>query len=189
MSQNQEYNLNEAENDINFVCINEKSKKFIYKNADDEFETVGIGKFVDKFNKNKLKPHLKSEIEPKDNKKKLIKVLVGKNFEKMTTKKKEDSLILVYKNDCPECVEFEPVYTQLAKHYLNDKGIKFMKIDKSKNDIPEDYETTVCPALFFAKPKSKPVLFDYKKDAKLDDLIKFVNENKSSDNKHIKEDL
>lgn len=182
--------MNEAENDINFVCINENSKKFIYNNEDDDFVTKQIDKFVGKFSKNKLKPRYKSEIEPKDNGKKLIKVLVGKNFEKMTMNKKEDLLIFFHKPSCPECVSFEIIYTELARHYLSNKGITFMKLDKSKNDFPEDYETTICPAIFLVKPKSKPILFDYKKESTLDDLIKFVDENKSlNNNKKIKEDF
>lgn len=175
--------MEESENDVDLICLNEKSEKFVFDN-EDSFDTDDIEEFVKNFKENKLKPRFKSESEPKDNSKRLIKVLVGSTFYsflEQSSKKQNDILIYIYKSNCDECNQFEKLYTKLAQKYTNRKNLAFTKLNKIHNEYPDEFQTEKCPALYYVQwnNQKKPLLFDYSELSTLEDFIKFTEDNNS----------
>jgi hypothetical protein len=174
--------LQETKGDVSLVCLNSKSQKFIFDN-EDSFEEDDIEEFINKFMKNELKPTYKSEIEPKDNSKKLVKILVGSTFVTILEQNiNKHAIIYFYKKDCDNCATFDFIFTKLAKHFAKNKKLLFGKMNTDLNEYPNDYESKDYPALFIRKEnQGYPVLFDYTPETTVDDLISFVNEIIKSD--------
>ena len=168
--------MEEAKADVSLVCLNSNSHKFIFDN-DDSFEEDEIDEFVGKFLKNKLKPNYKSEIEPKDNAKKLVKTFVGSTIGSVLEKNKDKDVVVYFHNkNCFNCQDFDPLYTKLAKHFSKNKKILFGKLDTDKNEHPEEFAAKSYPALFVRKANNNiPQLFEYSKESTLEDLIHFID--------------
>ena len=183
--------MEEAKADVSLVCLNSKSHKFIFEN-DDSFEEDEIDEFVSKFLKNKLKPTYKSEIEPKNNANKLVKVFVGSTIGTVLEKNKDkDVVVYFHQKYCNGCDEFDSLYSKLAKHFAKSKNLLFGKLNTDNNEYPEEFQSNSNqPALFIRKANTNiPQLFDYNKDATLEDLINFIDkkavEQKSSDKQEL----
>jgi hypothetical protein len=169
--------LQETKGDVGLVCLNAKSQKFIFDN-EDSFEEDDIEEFINKFMKNELKPTYKSEIEPKDNSKKPVKILVGSTFVTALEQNMNKHVITyLYKKDCDNCATFDSTYTKLAKHFAKNKKLLFGKMNIDLNEYPNEYESKDYPALFIRRENQGfPLLFDYTPEITVDDLISFVNE-------------
>jgi hypothetical protein len=178
--------LKEAKGDVSLVCLNSNSHKFIFDN-DDSFEEDEIDEFIGKFLKNKLKPNYKSEIEPKDNSKRLVKIFVGSTIGSVLEKNNDKDVVIYFHNKyCGQCGEFDPLYSKLAKHFSKNKKILFGKLDTDKNEHPEEFTAKSYPALFIRKANSNnPQLFDYSKESTLEDLIHFIDKSGVEQGKSI----
>ena len=178
--------MQEAKGDVSLVCLNVKSQKFIFDN-EDSFEEDEIDEFVTKFMRNELKPTYKSEIEPKDNSKKLVKILTGSTFVTTLDKNRnKHAVIYFYTNDCEDCVAFDLIFQKLAKHFSKNKKLFFGKMNVDFNEYPIEYESNDYPAIFIRRENEFPVLFDYTKETTVDDLTLFLNEIMKSDEQEEK---
>jgi thiol-disulfide isomerase/thioredoxin len=154
-----------------------------------------------------LKEYVRSQIAPKDNYQRLVKIVVGKTFDSFVNTPKKDVLISFVSQFCKDCEQFEKKFNELAKKYNFNKDLLFGKIDQANNDIPELFLAgfdTSKPSLYFlsAEDKSNPVLFidDQQDDDLLEDLVEFIEqqlskkqpsiekEEKAAKNKDLKED-
>ena len=126
----------------------------------------------------KLKPFVRSQNAPKDNAKRLVKVVVGKSFEQIVNDKTKNVVIAFI---TPKSDEFELVYNKLAKKFSKVNDLVFAKFDFTQNDYPGEYQPQRAPILFFVSKdnKTSPVMFNaIEKDVQsVDELSQFVNEN------------
>ncbi|XP_054351807.1 protein disulfide-isomerase A4 isoform X3 [Pongo pygmaeus] len=167
--------LSESGEDVNAAILDESGKKFAME--PEEFDSDTLREFVTAFKKGKLKPVIKSQPVPKNNKGP-VKVVVGKTFDSIVMDPKKDVLIEFYAPWCGHCKQLEPVYNSLAKKYKGQKGLVIAKMDATANDIPSDrYKVEGFPTIYFAPSgdKKNPVKFEGG-DRDLEHLSKFIEE-------------
>ena len=145
-------------------------KKYIMKG---DINYDNILKFFQDWEQNKLKRALKSEKEPKNNND-IVRVIVGKTFEKEVINNDKDVMLIFYAPWCNHCKEFMPKYEEAAnKLKVNDKLI-FAKIDGSANEV-ESITISGFPTLFFFpgnKKSEKPIQYNGKRTT--EDIIEFI---------------
>ncbi|XP_077634168.1 protein disulfide-isomerase A4 [Crocuta crocuta] len=167
--------LSESGEDVNAAILDEGGRKFAME--PDDFDSDTLREFVRAFKKGKLKPVVKSQPVPKNNKGP-VKVVVGKTFDSIVMDPKKDVLIEFYAPWCGHCKQLEPEYTALGKKYKGHKGLVIAKMDATANDIPSDrYKVEGFPTIYFAPSgdKKNPIKFeDGNRD--LEHLSKFVEE-------------
>ena len=133
--------------------------------------------FVSCVSPGKVKPIIKSQPLPKNNKGP-VKVVVGKNFDDIVMDTKKDVLIEFYAPWCGHCKKLEPDYIALGKKYKGDKDIVIAKMDATANDVPHDsYKVEGFPTIYLAPSngKQKPIKFEGG-DRTLDGFSKFLEE-------------
>ncbi|XP_037371285.1 protein disulfide-isomerase A4 isoform X1 [Talpa occidentalis] len=167
--------LSESGEDVNAAILDEGGRKFAME--PDEFDSDALREFVTAFKKGKLKPVIKSQPVPKNNKGP-VKVVVGKTFDSIVMDPKKDVLIEFYAPWCGHCKQLEPVYAALGKKYKGHKNLVIAKMDATANDITHDrYKVEGFPTIYFAPSgdKKNPIKFeDGNRD--LEQLSKFVEE-------------
>jgi protein disulfide isomerase len=162
------------EKDLPLVSILDTRKDFKKYNMEEEITVNNILKFIDKWEKNKLKRELKSEKEPKMNNGNVF-IVVGKTFEKEVINNDKDVMLLFYAPWCAHCKELSPKYEEVAKK-LKAKNPKLLiaKIDGSENDV-ESISITGFPTLmFFPGNKKNQSPIEYKGKRNTADIISFI---------------
>ncbi|KAK2502931.1 hypothetical protein MC885_011153 [Smutsia gigantea] len=179
--------LSESGEDINAAILDESGRKFAME--PDEFDSDALREFVTAFKKGKLRPVIKSQPVPKNNKGP-VKVVVGKTFDSIVMDPKKDVLIEFYAPWCGHCKQLEPVYTALGKKYKGHKNLVIAKMDATANDITTDrYKVEGFPTIYFAPSgdKKNPIKFeDGNRD--LEHLSKFIEEHATKQSR-TREDL
>uniref|UniRef100_W5N710 Protein disulfide-isomerase A4 n=1 Tax=Lepisosteus oculatus TaxID=7918 RepID=W5N710_LEPOC len=167
--------LAESGEEVNAGILGEGGKK--YAMEPEEFDSDALRDFVTAFKKGKLKPIIKSQPVPKNNKGP-VKTVVGKTFEEIVLDPKKDVLIEFYAPWCGHCKKLEPEYLELGKKYKNEKGLVIAKMDATANDVlHESYKAEGFPTIYFAPSgdKQHPIKFeDGKRD--LEGLSKFLEQ-------------
>ncbi|KAM4688662.1 protein disulfide-isomerase A4 [Discoglossus pictus] len=167
--------LSESGEEVNVAIFDNGGKK--YAKEPEEFDSDELREFVLAFKKGKLKPVVKSQPIPKNNKGP-VKVVVGKTFDQIVMNPKSDVLIEFYAPWCGHCKSLEPIYNELGKKYKSDESIVIAKMDATANDIPNDkYKASGFPTIYFAPKNNKqnPIKFeDGSRD--LEGLSKFIEE-------------
>ncbi len=146
-------------------------------NMDGDINEENILKFVEDWENNKLKPHLKSADEPKDNNGDVF-VVVGKTFEKEVINNDKDVMLLFYAPWCGHCKALHPKYEEVAKK-LKEKNPKLLlaKIDATENEV-ESVNISGFPTVkFYPGNKKDKEPLDYNGDRSVDDIIKFIKTN------------
>ncbi|XP_019364666.1 PREDICTED: protein disulfide-isomerase A4 [Gavialis gangeticus] len=167
--------LIESGEDVNAAILDEGGKK--YAMEPEEFDSDVLKQFVRAFKKGKLKPVVKSQPIPKNNKGP-VKVVVGKTFDTIVMDPKNDVLIEFYAPWCGHCKQLEPIYTELGKKYKNQKNLVIAKMDATANDVTSDrYKVEGFPTIYFAasNKKNSPIKFEGG-ERDLDHLSKFIEE-------------
>lgn len=179
--------LSESGEDVNAAILDESGRKFAME--PEEFDSDVLREFVTAFKKGKLKPVIKSQPVPKNNKGP-VQVVVGKTFDSIVMDPKKDVLIEFYAPWCGHCKQLEPIYTSLAKKYKSHKGLVIAKMDATANDITSDrYKVDGFPTIYFAPrgDKKNPIKFEGG-DRDLEHLSQFVDEHTTAQSR-TKEEL
>ncbi|XP_062986844.1 protein disulfide-isomerase A4 [Elgaria multicarinata webbii] len=174
-SEMKDLGLIDSGEDVNAAIFDEGGKK--YAMEPEEFDSDVLRAFVLSFKKGKLKPIVKSQPIPKNNKGP-VKIVVGKTFESIVMDPNADVLIEFYAPWCGHCKKLEPIYTELGKKYKNQKKLVIAKMDATANDVPNDnYKTEGFPTIYFApsNKKKNPIKFE-SGERDLESLSKFVEE-------------
>ncbi|XP_064409356.1 protein disulfide-isomerase A4 isoform X2 [Latimeria chalumnae] len=153
--------LSDSGEEVNVAILDGGSKKK-YAMEPEEFDSDTLREFVLSFKKGKLKPIVKSQPVPKNNKGP-VKVVVGKTFEEIVMDPKKDVLIEFYAPWCGHCKKLEPVYNNLGKKYKNEKNLIIAKMDTTANDVPsEKFVVEGFPTIYFApgNRKDNPIKFE-----------------------------
>ncbi|XP_037136029.1 protein disulfide-isomerase A4 [Syngnathus acus] len=167
--------LSESGEDVNVAILADGGKKFAME--PDDFDSDVLREFIMAFKKGKLKPIIKSQPVPKNNKGP-VKVVVGKTFDEIVMDTQNDVLIEFYAPWCGHCKKLEPEFLALGKKYKGEKNLVIAKMDATANDIPDDkYKVEGFPTIYFAPSNSKhnPVKFEGG-DRTVDAFSKFVEE-------------
>ena len=146
-------------------------------NMEGEINEKNILKFIEDWENNKLKPHLKSAEEPKENKDDVF-VVVGKTYEKEVINNDKDVMLLFYAPWCGHCKALHPKYEEVAKK-LKEKNPKLLlaKIDATENEV-ENINISGFPTVkFYPGNKKNKAPIDYNGDRSVDDMIKFIKTN------------
>ena len=146
-------------------------------NMEGEINEKNILKFIEDWENNKLKPHLKSAEEPKENKDDVF-VVVGKTFEKKVINNDKDVMLLFYAPWCGHCKALHPKYEEVAKK-LKAKNPKLLmaKIDATENEV-ENINISGFPTVkFYPGNKKNKAPIDYNGDRSVNDMIKFIKTN------------
>ncbi|GAA6077861.1 protein disulfide-isomerase A4 [Tachysurus ichikawai] len=167
--------LSDSGEEVNVGILGEEGKK--YPMEPEEFDSDVLREFVLAFKKGKLKPIVKSQPVPKNNKGP-VKVVVGKTFDEIVMDTKKDVLIEFYAPWCGHCKKMEPEYLSLAKKYKNEKNLVIAKMDATANDVPHGaYKVEGFPTIYFApsSKKQNPIQFSGG-ERNVESLSKFVEE-------------
>ncbi|XP_053268051.1 protein disulfide-isomerase A4 [Pleuronectes platessa] len=165
--------LSDSGEEVNVGILADGGKKFAME--PEEFDSEVLNDFVIAFKKGKLKPIIKSQPVPKNNKGP-VKVVVGKTFDEIVMDTQKDVLIEFYAPWCGHCKKLEPDYLALGKKYKGEKDLVIAKMDASANDVPnENYKTEGFPTIYFAPSNNKqsPVKLEGG-DRTVEALSKFV---------------
>ena len=146
-------------------------------NMEGEINEKNILKFIEDWENNKLKPHLKSAEEPKENNADVF-VVVGKTYEKEVINNDKDVMLLFYAPWCGHCKALHPKYEEVAKK-LKEKNPKLLlaKIDATENEV-ENINISGFPTVkFYPGNKKNKAPIDYNGDRSVNDMIKFIKTN------------
>jgi len=149
-------------------------KKYIMEGSIDE---KNILNFIDGWEQGKLKLHLKTQEEPKDNNGDIF-VVVGKTFQKEVIDNDKDVMLVFYAPWCGHCKQLLPKYEEAAKK-LKAKNPKIVlaKMDATENEV-ESVTITGFPTIKFYpgnKKDSKPI--DFNGERTTEGIIKFIQTN------------
>ena len=149
-------------------------KKYIMEGSIDE---KNILNFIDGWEQGKLKLHLKTQEEPKENNGDSF-VVVGKTFQKEVIDNDKDVMLVFYAPWCGHCKQLLPKYEEAAKK-LKAKNPKIVlaKMDATENEV-ESVTITGFPTIKFYpgnKKGSKPI--DFNGERTTEGIIKFIQTN------------
>merc|ERR1711988_2067160 len=123
------------------VVIQKKAgdkKSFIY---DGEITKEAIMKYMEDIEAGTVQPTMKSEPVPEEPQTDPVKVVVGKNLNKIVFNKKKDVLLEIYAPWCGHCKKLEPEYLKVGKK-VQKEGFEdiltIAKMDGTANDSPVD---------------------------------------------------
>ena len=165
------------ESDLPSVRIADTRTDLKKYNMEGEITEQNILKFVEDWENKKLKPHLKSAEEPKENKGDVL-IVVGKTFERDVIKNDKDVMLLFYAPWCGHCKALHPKYEEVAKK-LKEKNPKLVmaKIDATENEV-ESVNISGFPTVkFYPGNKKDKAPLDYNGDRSVEDIIKFIKTN------------
>ena len=149
-------------------------KKYIMEGSIDE---KNILNFIDGWEQGKLKLHLKTQEEPKENNGDIF-VVVGKTFQKEVIDNDKDVMLVFYAPWCGHCKQLLPKYEEAAKK-LKAKNPKIVlaKMDATENEV-KSVTITGFPTIKFYpgnKKGSKPI--DFNGERTTEGIIKFIQTN------------
>ena len=165
------------ENELPSVRIADTRGDFKKYNMEGEINEKNILKFVEDWENKKLKPHLKTAEEPKENNGDVL-IVVGKTFERDVIKNDKDVMLLFYAPWCGHCKALHPKYEEVAKK-LKEKNPKLVmaKIDATENEV-ESVNISGFPTVkFYPGNKKDKEPLDYNGDRSVEDIIKFIKTN------------
>ena len=93
----------------------------------------GLKRTFDDYVHEKLTRYFISSPVPKDNTK-LLRTVVGSNFERMVAKSSKFTLVLAYSPDCFSCLALERIFSKLANDLKHLSSLELFKMDASENE-------------------------------------------------------
>ncbi|XP_012277222.1 protein disulfide-isomerase A3 [Orussus abietinus] len=146
-----------------------KNQKFSLK---EQFSVENFEAFLKDLVAGNLEPYVKSEPIPEDNSGN-VKVAVAQNFDEIVTNNGKDTLIEFYAPWCGHCKKLAPVFDELGEK-LADEDVEIVKYDSTANDVPQPYDVTGFPTLYWAPKDAKSSPIRYEGGRELDDFIKYI---------------
>uniref|UniRef100_A0A8C4VYH8 Protein disulfide isomerase like, testis expressed n=1 Tax=Gopherus evgoodei TaxID=1825980 RepID=A0A8C4VYH8_9SAUR len=124
-----------TEVDVPAVRILNLTSDAKYKMPADEVTVENLRSFCHSYLGGKAKPHVSSEEIPEDWDKNPVKVLVGKNFNRVAFNKTKNVFVMFYAPWSHDCRKLLPIWDELGKKYEHHGNIVIAKIDFTANDI------------------------------------------------------
>ena len=161
-----------------FMIIDSKDDVFKYLHTG-KLTKNSMQKFIQDYENGKLQIYYKSETIPTENPGPVYKVVAG-NFKEYVLDNDDDVLLKFYAPWCGHCNKLIPVFENLAITMAENKKLKFMEVDATKNDI-EGHPINGFPVmkLFPGKNKANPITYNGVRDEP--NIAKFIKEHSSYD--------
>uniref|UniRef100_A0A8C3BS59 protein disulfide-isomerase n=1 Tax=Cairina moschata TaxID=8855 RepID=A0A8C3BS59_CAIMO len=121
--------------DVPAVRILNLTSNAKYKMPADDVTLENLRHFCQSYLDGKAKIHLSSEEITEDWDKMPVKVLVGKNFNRIVFNKTMTVFVMFYAPWSHDCRKLLPIWDELGEKYKNHKDIIIAKIDVTANDI------------------------------------------------------
>ena len=149
-------------------------KKYIMEG---EVEEKNILKFIENWEKGLLKPHLKTQDEPKENNGDIF-IVVGKSFQKEVIDNDKDVMLVFYAPWCGHCKQLLPKYEEAAKK-LKAKNPKIVlaKMDATENEVESVHITGFPTIKFYPGNKKDKSPIDFNGERTTEGIIKFIKTN------------
>jgi len=149
-----------------------------YKPAKKDVSEESIREFIKSFLAGELKkwaPVPKSASLPDDWDKLPVKVLVGRNVEKVAKDTTKNVLIEFYAPWCGHCKRLEPIYKKLAEKYKDSSDVVIAKMDSTENEA-HGFSVSSYPTLRLYKAGDNKMV-EYNGDRTLRSLTEFLTQN------------
>jgi protein disulfide-isomerase A1 len=142
--------------------------------------------FVDDWLNGKLRPTLKSEEIPTEQKENVY-TLVGKSFDSIVMDPTKDVLVEFYAPWCGHCKKIAPIYEELATNLKHNTNLIIAKMDSTQNEV-ESVSVQGFPTIKFFPANDKLNPIDFNGERTVEGFTKFLTE-KSTNPVKAKEDL
>ncbi|KAL3865489.1 hypothetical protein ACJMK2_042874 [Sinanodonta woodiana] len=139
----------------------------------DEFSSENLEKFVNDVLEDRIEQYLLSDPIPLSNDEP-VKVVVAKSFDEIVNNEEKDVLIEFYAPWCNDCKAMEPKYVELAEKLKDEPDLIIAKMDATTNELPDPYEYSNFPLIYFAGKGNKKNPKHYNDALEVDDLIQFI---------------
>jgi len=156
--------------------------KYVFSGDAKAFSDSEVTTLIDDWKAKKLTKFLKSEEEPASNDAP-VKVIVGKNFDRIVRDSDDDVLLEFYAPWCGHCKSLEPKYVELAESLKDVKGLVIAKIDSTANEI-DGIHVGGFPTIKFFPRGSKRAPVDYDGEREVEGFKTWLKTNSAAYKKH-----
>lgn len=163
--------------DLPTVRIADTKQDLKKYNFEGKIEVDAIMEFLKKWEHGSLKPFLKTQEIPKEQKGPVF-TLVGKAFADEVIRSDRDVLVKFYAPWCGHCKKLAPIYEELAKKYKDNKKLLIAECDATENEVDE-VSITGFPTIKFWPAKNKEKAIDFNGDRTIEGFEKFLKEHAS----------
>lgn len=122
-----------------------------------------------------IKPDLKSDDVPEDDKDGHVQIVVGQTVEDIVFDSTKDVLLEVYAPWCSHCQALEPAYKKLAARFKDIDSVVIAKMDGTTNEHP-DIEVDGFPSIIFLPASEEVEIVEFDGERTLKALTKFIKE-------------
>lgn len=164
-----------------FIAINPHNKDYyILPNSElidtrNELNEKNVQKFLKDFQHKRLSYFIKSEEIPEYEYLDNVRILVGKNMERIISKAKQDILLYIYVDFLEQPSEREAI-NAIARKYRDSEELLVAKIDSNKNDIIKQYKSVSPPVIYYIRTEKKFSPISYpKSNISYEDLENFIS--------------
>ncbi|GCB65160.1 hypothetical protein scyTo_0011840 [Scyliorhinus torazame] len=133
-----------------------------------------LKKFQDAAASFRGKPYLKSEDIPEDWDKNPVKVLVGRNFEKVAFDETKNVFVEIYAPWCSHCKELAPIWDQLGEKYKDHENVLIAKMDATINEV-ESVPVEGFPTIKYFPAASGKKIINYEGARDLETFTTFLD--------------
>ncbi len=135
-----------------------------------------IGKYIVSFKEGKVTRTVKSEAEPKVNPGPVY-IQVASTFQRDVLDNTMDVFVKFYAPWCGHCKSLAPIYESLAKSLEHNKGIKFVQVDATLNEIPGHHVSSFPTLKLFVGNKKSEHAIEYDGPRTEEAMLDFLTKN------------
>ncbi|KAF3337745.1 protein disulfide-isomerase-like protein [Carex littledalei] len=154
-----------------FMIQDNTNRKYLSKNVEPDQITSWIKGYLD----GTLTPYKKSQPIPETNDMP-IKIVVGESFNEFVFESGKNVLLEFYAPWCVHCKKLDPMLEEIAVALQNDESIIIAKMDATLNDVPDEFEVSEFPTLYFFSADKKREVF--KGGRTVESITNFIKKHK-----------
>ncbi|XP_042294015.1 protein disulfide-isomerase A2 [Sceloporus undulatus] len=156
---------------LRFIHI-ETNKKYRLS-TEEGLSSPAISAFCQGVLEGKVQPHLMSEELPGDWDQRLVKVLVGHNFEQVALDETKDVFVKFYAPWCPHSKAMAPIWEELGKKYQDHANIIIAEMDATTNEVA-DLPIRAYPTLYYFPSGQGRKMTEYRGTRDLESFSRFL---------------